>query len=200
MKRNLLLAVSLLLLAPAAFPQANSNTTGVTIRRDVALQGADPANPALPKGAPVRVYGTAVGDNNLMTRITVANNSTKAVSSIQYGWRISSATACTGSTLPVRWDTATVKFSSFAPGTRVELDTPESLSRQGSVLDLAREAFASRASVVLITVGIVKVTFADGSTWADDEAMRTSNFDGDLHERMNDCHGPIVSEMQHKAS
>jgi hypothetical protein len=200
MKSKLLLTVSLLLLVPAAFSQDNSNTTGVTIRRDMALQGADPANPALPKGAPVRVYGTASDSSALMSRITVANNSTKSVSSLEYGWRIAAPTACTDSTLPVRWDTATVSFNKFAPGEQLDIDMPKSLSRDGSALDLAKEASASGAHVVLITVGIVEVIFADGSAWTDSEALRTSNFDGDLHEKMNDCHGPIVSEMQHKAS
>jgi hypothetical protein len=186
-----------LLFITAAFPQANLDTPGVVIRPQMALQGADPTNPTLPKGATVRVYGTTMGGNSLMTRITVANYSTKDVSSLEYGWRISSPTACSDSTLAARWGTATVEVN-ILPGTTVDLDTPESLSRQGSASDLAKEAFASRSPVVLITVGIVKVTFADGSTWADNEAIRTNNFDGGLYEKQNDCHAPTVRKMQDK--
>jgi hypothetical protein len=48
--------------------------------------------------------------------------------------------------------------------------------------------------------GIVKVTFADGTTWTDEEALRTSNFDGGLQEEINNCHVPKAGEMQRKTS
>ena len=198
----LLLCLLSLLLITAAFPQAglDPNTTGVVVRRQIALQGADPANPAAPKGAPVRVYDTTGGGGILLSRITVANNSKKTVTALEYGWRIAAPTACNESTFPARWGTAIVRLNRLSPGEQIELDTPKSLSREGSESDLATEARAHKASVVLVTVGILWVTFADGSPWKDKDALQSKTFDGGLYEKENDCHAPAVSEMLRKTN
>jgi hypothetical protein len=42
--------------------------------------------------------------------------------------------------------------------------------------------------VVLVTIGIVKVTFADGTTWSDDEAVERNTFDSSSYEKQEGCH------------
>jgi hypothetical protein len=59
---------------------------------------------------------------------------------------------------------------------------------------LAAEARANKTPVVLVTIGIVKVTFADGSTWSDDEAVERNTFDSSSYEKRENCHSPMVSK------
>ena len=194
MKRKLLLTVSLLLLVPAAFPQ---DASIVIVSPQFALQGFNVMNPAA-VGHPV-ITENAMITNVIMSQFTVTNYAAKPVESIEYGWRIASPRACADSTLAVRWETATAKIN-IAPGAEARITPPEALSRSGSMVELSAEARANKTPVVLVTIGIVKVIFADGSTWTDDEAVRTNNFDGGLHEKMDNCDVPTVSEMQRKTS
>jgi hypothetical protein len=184
MKNKLLLA--LLLLVPAACSQ---DTSTVTIRPRFAQQGFNPINPAA-AGHPV-ITENAMIDDAVISHFTVTNYAAKPVESIEYGWRISAPTACGDSTLPVRWDTATVKVD-IAPGAEASITPPGALSRQGSSLELSAEARANKTPVVLVTIGIVKVTFADGSTWSDDEAVERNTFDSSSYERQEGCHSPTV--------
>lgn len=48
-------------------------------------------------------------------------------------------------------------------------------------------AFATKTPVLLVTVGIVKVTFADGSTWSDDEAQQRNTWDNNFHKKHDGC-------------
>jgi hypothetical protein len=45
---------------------------------------------------------------------------------------------------------------------------------------IVRQAGATHTPVVLITIGIVRVTFTDGSTWVDQEAVDRHTFDDNL--------------------
>jgi hypothetical protein len=165
MKSKLLSAVSLLLLVPTAFSQ---DTSTVNIRPRFAQQGFNPMNPVA-VGHPV-ITGNAMIDDAVVSQFTVTNYAAKLVESIEYGWRISSPRACGDSTLPVRWETVKVKVN-IAPGA---------------------EANANKAPVVLVTIEIVKVTFADGSTWSDDEAVERNTFDSSSYEKQEGCHSPTV--------
>jgi hypothetical protein len=181
-RKAVLLAVALLLVAAAI-----SQNTGVTIKPRMALQGADPMNPvAAAPGAPVRVYGTSMDTNTIISRMTVMNYSGKTATSLEYGWRISAPTACSGSTLPVRWQTATANVN-IPPGAEAEIHTPESLSRNGAAPELAAQARATNTQVVLVTIGIVRVNFADGSTWVDQEAIDRNTFDDNRADQKEGC-------------
>jgi hypothetical protein len=57
-----------------------------------------------------------------------------------------------------------------------------------------------KTRIVLVTFGIVKVTFADGSTWSDNGEVEYNSFDGNLYEKQEGCHSPTVSEVQKKRS
>jgi hypothetical protein len=187
--KKLLLAVSLLLLVPAAFAQLQPNQFGVTISPHFAQQGFDWMNPAA-VGHPLITSSTMMADV-ITSQFTVRNYAAKPVQSIEYGWRISAPTACGDSTLPVRWETATAKVN-IAPGAEASIIPPEALSRPGSSNELSAEAFGTKTPVVLVMLGIVEVTFADGSTWSDDEAIERNTFDSSSYEKEEDCHSPTV--------
>jgi hypothetical protein len=187
MQRKAVLLAVALLLVPAAISQTQVNTSGVVrITPHMALQGADPMNPAKPGGAPVRIYGTSMGTNTIISSIGVINYSSKTVTSLEYGWRIAAPAACADSTLPVRWETASVTVN-IASGNESKIDTPESLSRNGAAPELAEQARATNTQVVLVTIGIVRVTFADGSTWVDQEAVDRDTFDDNRADKKEGC-------------
>jgi len=186
MKSKLLSAVSLLLLVPAAFSQ---DTSTVNIRPRFAQQGFNPMNPVA-VGHPV-ITGNAMIDDAVVSQFTVTNYAAKLVESIEYGWRISSPRACGDSTLPVRWETVKVKVN-IAPGAEASITPPGVLSQPGSSVELSAEAHANKTPVVLVTIGIVKVTFANGSTWSDDEAVERNTFDSSSYEKQEGCHSPTV--------
>jgi hypothetical protein len=177
------LAVSLLLPVPAVFSRDTSIV--VNIRSHFALQGFNLMNPAA-VGHPV-ITGYAMITDVIISQFAVTNYAAKPVESIDYGWRISAPTACGDSTLPVRWETATAKVN-IAPGAEASITPPESLSRIGTAHGLAAETGANKTPVVLVTIGIVKVTFADGSTWSDDEAAERNTFDSNSYEKQEGCH------------
>ena len=190
--KSLLLAVSfLLLLVLAASAQPQPNPTLVKIMPHWAQQGFNPLNPSA-VGHPV-ITANAMMANAIMNRFTITNYSKKAVTSIEYGWRISAPAACADSTFPVHWETASANVS-IAPGAEANITTAESLSRDGAAKDLAEQAQAANTPVVLVTVGIVKATFADGTTWTDDEALERNTFDGNLYEKHEGCQSPTVSK------
>jgi hypothetical protein len=125
--------------------------------------------------------------HSLMNKLTITNYSTKAVASVEYGWRVSAPASCTDTVLPARWETATANVSIAPNGGEAEVVVPESLSRKGSSEDLAAEARATNTPVALVTIGIVTVTFADGSTWTDNEAVERHMFDKGRAEREESC-------------
>ena len=65
--------------------------------------------------------------------------------------------------MSVRWQTATANVN-IPPSAQAKVDIVESLSRNGAAPELAEQARATNTPVVLVTIGIVKATFADGST------------------------------------
>ena len=194
--KTLLLAVSLLLV-PLAFTQTLSRDQGVTIRPRTALQGFNPMNPSA-VGHPV-ITSTGPSGDALLKQFTVTNYSAKAVTFIEYGWRISAPAACSSSTqtLPVKWDTATVNVN-IASGAEAHITTAESLGRTGAAPDLVAQARATNTPVVQVTIGIVQATFADGSTWTDNDALERNTFDNNLHDKKEGCQLSTVSEMQKK--
>src|SRR5215469_3897578 len=125
----------------------------------MAMQGFDPMNPT-----GVHVISTGPSGDAVMRQITIANYTSKTVASVDYGWRISAPLGCNESTLPVRWETATATVS-IAPNAAAKIPVPDTLSHSGSSMELANQARNSHAPAVLVTVGLLKVTFTDGSTW-----------------------------------
>jgi hypothetical protein len=193
--RNAVLSAVALLLVPAAISQTQVNTSGgVIISPHAALQEADPMNSAGPGGAPVRVHGTITEANTIVSRITVMNYSGKTVTSLEYGWRTSAPRACANSSLPAKWETAEATVN-ITTGDKATIKTVDALSKRGVAPELAAQARANNTPVVLVTIGIVKVTFADGSTWTDDEAVERNMFDNDLMEKQEACHS--VARVNH---
>jgi hypothetical protein len=47
-------------------------------------------------------------------------------------------------------------------------------------------------------VGLLKVNFSDGSTWRDDQAVQSKNFDNGLAEKENGCRSPTPAELRAK--
>jgi hypothetical protein len=194
MRDAVLLAVALLLV-PAATSQTQVNTSGVVIiSPHAALQEADRMNPAGVGGAPVRVHGTRMETNTIISRITVMNYSGKTVTSLEYGWRTSAPFACANSSLPVKWETAEANVN-IATDDKATIKTVDALSKRGVALELAAQARANNTPVVLVTIGIVKATFADGSTWTDDEAVERNTFDNGLLEKQEACQS--VAQANH---
>lgn len=192
--KKLLLAVSLLLV-PIAFAQTLPPNQGVRIIPHMAPQGFNVMNPSA-VDHPL-ITGTSMSGDSLLKHFTVANYHRKPVQSIEYGWRIAAPTACSNSTLPVHWETAKVNVT-IAPGSKADVPAAEPLSKSGSSRALADQATASNAPVVLVTIGLVKVTYSDGSTWTDDEAAQFNTFDGNYYEKHEGCRSPTVSAMQKK--
>ena len=139
-------------------------------------------------GHPV-ITGTGSSGDALMEQFIVTNYSTKRVEAIECGWRTSAPVACSGSTLPVGWQTAKANIN-IAPGAEATITTPKSLSASGSSKNLAEQADAHKTPVVLVVVGIVMATYADGSTWVDDEAVNGENFDNGKAEQSEGCYAP----------
>jgi hypothetical protein len=192
--KAVLLAVALLLSVPAAFSQNQAtDKTLVTIRPQMAMQGLDPMNPT-----GVHVIGTGSSGDAIMRQITIANYTTKTVTSLEYAYRVSTPVGCTDSTLPVRWETASADNINLAPGGEAQIDAPRSLSASGSSKQLAEAADRSKTPVVLVTVGVLRVNFSDGSTWADDEALQHNTFDNGRAEKENGCHSPTPAEIRAK--
>jgi hypothetical protein len=69
----------------------------------------------------------------------VAYYTNKTVTSLEYGWRISTPLGCTDSTLPVHWETADAAVT-IAPNAEANIKPPDSLSRPGASNELAAEA------------------------------------------------------------
>jgi hypothetical protein len=193
-RKAVLLAVALLLL-PAAFSQSNDNTL-VTIQPRMALQGFNAMNPT-----GVHVNGTTMGGESnastLISQFAVMNYTNKTVTSLEYGWRISTPLGCTDSTLPVRWETADARVT-IAPNAEANIKPPDSLSRPGTSNELAEQARNSHTPVVLVTIGLLKVNFSDGSSWTDDHAAQSNNFDNGLAEKETGCHATTLEEVRAK--
>jgi hypothetical protein len=182
-KQKALLAAVFFALVLAAFSQVlQPSMLYVSIRPRPAVQAFDPLRPT-----GVKITGMEMQAHSLLNKIAITNYSTKAVTSIEYGWRISAPESCADTKLPPRWDTATANVSVAPNGGEGEVAVPESLNRAGASEDLAAEARASNTPVVLVTVGLVKVTFADGSTWSDDEAVERHLFDNGRAEQEESC-------------
>jgi hypothetical protein len=156
----------------------------VYILPQLAEQGYDPLNPAA-LGHPV-ITNKTTSKGSILSQFTVTNYSSKTVASIEYGWRVSAPSACSESTLPVHWETATVKVT-IAPGTKAEIAASDALSRAGSAKELADEARANNTPVVLVTVGILKATYRDRSAWRDREALKRNIFDDGRAEKKEAC-------------
>ena len=157
----------------------------VAIHPHFAQQGFNPLNPAA-VGHPV-ITGNSVANDVLLTAFTVTNYSTKTVTSVEYAWRIAAPSACSDSTLPVSFDSRVANLK-IAPGAEVTIAAPSVLSGAGTAKVLARRATANRAPVVIVTVGILQVIYADGSTWTDKEAIDSENFDNGRAEKEDSCH------------
>jgi hypothetical protein len=182
-KQKALLATVFFALVPAALCQVlQSGMLYVNIRPQMAVQGFDLFRPT-----GVRITSLNMNAHSLMNKVTITNYSTKAVTSIEYGWRVSAPASCSDTVLPVRWETATANVSIAPNGGEAGVAVPESLSRAGASEDLAAQARASNTPVVLVTIGIVTVTFADGSTWSDNEAVERHMFDNGRAEREESC-------------
>lgn len=128
--------------------------------------------------------------------MTVMNNSGKTVTSLEYAWRIAPAKACASSMQP-SWETASVDVT-ILPNEEASINLPKTLSEQGAAPDLAKEARSTQTKVVVVTIGILKVRYGDGSDWSDDEAERNHLFDQGAAERAERCHVPTAKEMQAK--
>jgi hypothetical protein len=104
------------------FDEEGESEGETLVRKHFALQGFNPMNPAA-VGHPVITENAMITDV-IISQFKVTNYAAKPVQSIEYGWRISSPTACSDSTLPVRWDTAAAKVN-IAPDAK-----PASLRRK----------------------------------------------------------------------
>ena len=133
----------------------------------------------------VRTGVKITGITALVSRFTVNNYTDKTVTSIEYGWRIAAPSSCTDSTLPVRWQTATANVN-IPPQGEVSVTPVDSLSALGS-MRIVLQAEATHTPVVLVTIGIVPVTFADGSTWVDQEAVDRNTFDDNPIDKKEGC-------------
>jgi len=179
----LLLAVSLLLLLASATSAQSQPNQPTKISWHFACQGFNPVHPAAMGHPVITNYATL---KNTMSQFTVTNYSAKAVTSVEYGWRIAAPTGCTDSKMSVRWETAKADVN-LAAGAEVTINTPEALSKEGSADDLVAQARVTNTPVVLVTIGIVKVTFADGTTWTDKEAVEHNTFDSNYYEKNEPC-------------
>jgi len=65
--------------------------------------------------------------------------------------------------LPVGWKTAIAELT-IAPGGGAQIDAPASLSASEISKQLAEAADRSKTPVMLVTVGLLKLNFSDGST------------------------------------
>jgi hypothetical protein len=156
----------------------------VYIYPKLAQQGYIPLDPAA-VDHPV-ITSKTISKGSVLSQFTVTNYSSKTVTSIEYGWRVSAASACSGSTLQVHWETSEVEVP-IAPGGEAQIAAPDALSRAGSAKELAAEARANRTSVVVVTVGIVKAVYSDRSTWRDKEALKHNIFDDGRAEKEEGC-------------
>ncbi|HEX8894772.1 MAG TPA: hypothetical protein VF783_15695 [Terriglobales bacterium] len=156
----------------------------VYILPQLAQQGYDPLNPAA-VAHPV-ITSKTISKGSILSQFTVTNYSTKTVTSIEYGWRVSAPSACSKSTLRVHWNTATVEVT-IGPGAEAQIATADALSRAGSAKELADEARANNTPVVLVTVGILKASYRDRSAWRDKEASKRNIFDDGRAEKAESC-------------
>jgi hypothetical protein len=185
--KQVLLPLLVGLIALPAQAQQKSNST-VFITTQPALQGANPAHPAA-SDPPVRIMGQTTANLTLMTRFQVRNSSANAVVWVQYGWRVAPAEGCMDSSLQPRWDTAEVDVNIPGNGGEVDVKAPPVLSKIGSVAALSEEGRLTKTDVVVVTIGILKVRFEDGSTWSDNEAEQNHIWDQGRLEKDIGCHG-----------
>jgi hypothetical protein len=159
---------------------ASSLVAQVSIIPAVAKQGYDPKHPS-----GVHIVERATGVDTILTQITVHNYTTKTVNRIDYGWKITSPNTCPYSIEPViDAGTATVDLD---PAKEVTIDLPESLSGAGTASALGKLAAKTKAPVVLVEIGLLRVRFADGSEWTDKEAIEHATYDNGLAEETNGC-------------
>ena len=160
----------------------------VYIHPQLAQQGYVPRNPAA-VGHPV-ITSKTISNGSVLSQFTVTNYSDKTVASIEYAWRVSAPSTCSEATLQVHWETAKVEVT-IAPGAETQIAAPDALSRAGSAKELAAEARANKTSVVVVTVGILKTIYTDGSAWRDKEAFKSKVFDNGRADKEEGCPSPM---------
>lgn len=181
--------LSILLVLPAI-------TMGqIALQTNFAMQGFNPLNPTA-VGHPV-ITGKAQTADQLLGYFVVTNYAKKAVVAIEYGWRIAAPLTCLDSTLPASWDKATVEIT-IASGAEATIPAPAELSASGSSKRLADLAYVNKTPVVLIIVGLLRVTYADGSQWSDEQAISRQIFDGGMHEKIEQCQKPDLTKQTGK--
>ena len=65
---------------------------------------------------------------------------------------------------------------------------------------MATQASGHHTPVVLVTIGLLKVNFADGATWSDDEAINSETLDHGRAGKETKCHSPTLKTLQGKRS
>lgn len=171
----------LLVLVASALAQ-----NSITIKTITAMQGFNPLNPAA-IGHPV-ITGKSQLPDQLLGSFTVTNYSAKTVSSLTYGWRISAPLSCQSNLRPF-WQEEKVSVE-IKPQANITLDGPKDLNEPGTSKRLAEMADVHKAQVVLVTVGLLEVNYADGSIWRDEDAIRSRSFDRGVNEKTDLCAPP----------
>jgi hypothetical protein len=187
MKRHV---VAALLTFVAVCPFLGYAQNRVTIKTTTAVQGFNPLNPNA-SSHPVITAKSQTADQ-LLGDFTVTNYATKEVTSLTYGWRIAAPATCQGSSLPPFWQEERVTVS-IPAGKSAVIDGPKDLNAEGTAKQLAENADLHRTPVVLITVGLLTVTYSDGTFWKDDKATTTHTFDGGMGEKLDECKSPATT-------
>jgi hypothetical protein len=192
MKKTTTLCAVVCLLTACLQAQPQS---AVTISPRITTQGADLLHPDAPSGPPVRIISQVAPSGVIVSAITLVNHSSKTAVEVEYGWRIAEAAACSGSSLEPRWETASAAVKLFPDGDEVSIKVAPPLSQPGSATKLADQARAANTDVVVVTIGILKVRFADGSTWMDSEAAQNKMFDNGEQEKAATCNLPTIGKL-----
>lgn len=156
----------------------------VTIVVHPALQGYKYLDPP---GVDHPVITSATHNSQqLMEQLEVTNYSTKEVVEVKYGWRIAGSAKCTAHHFPAKWGVKEEKVV-IPPGKAVALFPSQPLTTNAYLHQLIDEADLANAHVVVVTIGILKVDYADGTSWEDKEAGPKNMFDGGTAEILQSC-------------
>ena len=114
----------------------------VYILPQLAEQGYDPLNPAAVAHPVITRKTTSKG--SILSQFTVTNYSSKTVTSIEYGWRVSAPSACSMSTLQAHWDTATVEVT-IGPGAEAHIATASRLRELEAACKVAQKTAPAKS-------------------------------------------------------
>ena len=122
------------------------------------------------------------------------NNATKDVAAIRFAWTIAPAVSCNSAMQPI-YKEGKIQEVKIAQGASLLIKAPDEL-QINHLLEIAK---AGAIKTLVANVGILEVTFSDGSKWTDKTLAATKQFMNGEVEKNTPCEMPAPKANKHPA-